>query len=73
MKKLLSTRAVIDAFGGNKKFADAMRDGTTQQAVNNWGKPKAKFPANRYITINIICDVAKVFVVDSMFAMRRRR
>jgi hypothetical protein len=71
--KLHTTRAVIDAFGGNKRFADAMRDGSTPQAVNNWGKPKARFPANRYPTITEMLDVAGISISNDLYTFRKRR
>ena len=43
--KLNSAREVIDHYGGNEKFAEALRAGYTRQAVNNWYRDN-KFPAN---------------------------
>lgn len=68
--KLSTTKGVIKACGGNKKFAALLEDGTTPQAVNNWAR--GKFPANRYISITEMCDIAGVRISDSLFAMRSR-
>ncbi|MET0708354.1 MAG: hypothetical protein ABWY64_26530 [Tardiphaga sp.] len=68
---LKTTKGVIAACGGNKKFAALLEDGTTPQAVNNWAK--SKFPANRYILITSLCDIAGVRISDSLFAMRTRK
>ena len=70
--KMNSTKAVIDAFGGNKRFAEII--GATPQAVNNWRKAKT-FPANTYIIITDLLDIADISVPDRLFAMRvsRRR
>jgi len=70
MKRLTSTAQVIDAFGGNKKFAEVAL--TTPQAVNNWRRDKA-FPANTYLIIREALDVAGLSVPDSLFMMRTRR
>jgi hypothetical protein len=71
MVRLKTARQVIKAFGGSKRFADALGDGTTPQAVNNWAK--AKFPANRYVIINQLVDITDIRISDSLFAMRQRR
>lgn len=65
--KMSSTRRVIDAFGGNKKFAEVV--GTTPQAVNNWRKANT-FPANTYVIITTLLDTAEIAVPDSLFSMR---
>jgi hypothetical protein len=69
MKRLTSTAQVIDAFGGNKKFAEVAL--TTPQAVNNWRRDKA-FPANTYLIICEALDVAGLSAPDSLWSMRRR-
>jgi hypothetical protein len=69
MKRLTSTAQVIDAFGGNKRFAEIAR--TTPQAVNNWRKAKT-FPASTYLIIRAALEIAGLSVPDSLWAMRRR-
>jgi hypothetical protein len=68
--KFNSTGAVIDAFGGNKKFAVVAR--ATPQAVNNWRKNKT-FPANVYVLLQTEADIAGMVIPDSLFAMRLSR
>lgn len=70
--KPMTARQVIDHYGGNKKFAEALQAGVTPQAVNNWYTDD-KFPANSYVLIIEMCDTAGIRVSDSAFAMRRRR
>ena len=67
--KLNSAREVIDHYGGNEKFAKALRAGYTRQAVNNWYRDN-KFPASSYVLIIGACDLAGVYVPNSVFAMR---
>lgn len=72
MMKFKSARQLIDYYGGNQKFAEAMRDGTTKQSVNNWYNDD-KFPANAYVNITIMCDLAGHSIPDSAYAMRKKR
>lgn len=70
--KLNSAREVIDHYGGNEKFAEALRAGYTRQAVNNWHRDN-KFPASSYVLITMMCDAAGITVLDSAFSMRTRK
>jgi hypothetical protein len=70
--KFTSARQLIDHYGGNQKFAAALHDGTTRQAVNNWYVVN-KFPANAYVNITIMCDLAGISIPDSCYAMRKKR
>lgn len=70
--KLNSAREVIDHYGGNEKFAEALRAGYTRQAVNNWWRDD-KFPANAYVVVTITLDADGISVPDSAFAMRSRK
>lgn len=72
MAKVHTVRQLIDRFGGNEKFADAVGDGTSPQAVNNWYRDD-QLPANTYILVNTACDTAGISILDSMFAMRPKR
>ena len=70
--KLNSAREVIDHYGGNEKFADALNAGYTRQAVNNWYRDN-KFPASSYVIIVGTCGLAGIFMPDSVFSMRSRK
>ena len=70
--KLNSAREVIDHYGGNEKFAEALRAGYTRQAVNNWYRDD-KFPANSLCPRHHSLDAAGISVPDSAFAMRSRK
>ena len=70
--KVNTVRQLIDHFGGNAKFAEAIGDRTSPQAVNNWYRDD-ELPANTYRIVNNACDIAGVRILDSMFAMRPRR
>ena len=70
--KFNSAREVIDHYGGNEKFAEALRAGYTRQAVNNWHRDN-KFPASSYVLITGMCDIAGIALNDGMFSMRSRK
>ena len=70
--KLNSAREVIDHYGGNEKFAEALRAGYTRQAVNNWYRDN-RFPASSHDLIIELLDVAGISVPNSAFAMRTRK
>lgn len=70
--KLNSAREVIDHYGGNEKFAEALRAGYTRQAVNNWYRDN-KFPASSYVLIVGTCGLNGVYMPDSVFSMRSRK
>lgn len=68
MRRFTTTKQVIAAFGGSKKFAEKMR--TTPQAVNNWRR--GKFPASIYLILLAEADIAGIVVPDNLFTMRTR-
>ena len=70
--KLNSAREVIDHYGGNEKFAEALRAGYTRQAVNNWYRDNI-FPANSFVLITEVLDTAGLSVPNSAYAMRSRK
>ena len=70
--KFNSAREVIDHYGGNEKFAAALRAGYTRQAVNNWYRDN-KFPANSFVLITEVLDIAGITVLNSAYAMRSRK
>lgn len=70
--KFNSAREVIDHYGGNEKFAEALRAGISRQAVNNWYRDDI-FPANSYVLITGVLDEAGISIPDSAYAMRTRK